>query len=437
MNELSATGRTRVLIVSEQFYPGSKTDALLMNQLAEDLVASGRPVTVLTSRLVDSPARLPARQTWRGVEIRRIRSLILPGASTVVKIINRFCLMLAGFFYLPLIGRHRLVLCLSTPPLFPYLGALARRRRPLRFIFLLYDLYPEILAEMGLAKPSSLSYRLLGRLYRTILRRADRVICLGRDVRDYLLEHKGLRADQPVLIPNWADERRLADVATEHRYRRRYGLEDKLLVAYSGNLGLFHEFDTLLDAAALLQASGDSRIALVVVGRGDQKAAVVARAGELGLQNVFFNDFMSEADHYDLLASADLLLVTLKPGVERFSVPSKTYPYLLSGKPVIAVMRREAEIARTLAEEAIGFVIEPGRPQDLVRLLLELAEQPEQLSELGERARAVGRRRFARSVVTRQYDRLLSDLEQEAGWQQAAADAGSGAKAAAAGERDS
>jgi glycosyltransferase involved in cell wall biosynthesis len=302
-------------------------------------------------------------------------------------------------------------MCLSTPPLFPYLGALARKRRGPRFVFLLYDLYPEVAVLMGLTREKSLSFRLLDRVYRTVFRKADRVVCLGRDVQGYLAETKGVGPDRAVLIPNWADPRKVVSTEPRHVFRREHGLVGKLMLVYSGNMGLFHDFDTLLDAAGVLQAEGVDDIVFVLVGRGDQRARVQKLQGERGLRNVVLGEFLPEADHYDLLASADLLLSTLKPGAGRFSVPSKTYPYLISGKPVVAIMDRSAEIAMTLDEEGVGYTIEPGRHDELAALLHEIRRHPEQLVVMGARAREAGLRRFSRGIVTLQYEEMFRTLD--------------------------
>lgn len=404
----------KLLIVSEKYNPSLSTDSILMTQLSEDLFSMGRDVTVLTSRLIETKNSLPAQENIHGVHVRRMRCLRIPGNSTMIKIMNRIFLMISSFFYIPYLRHFDIVMCVSTPPLFPLIGALGEVLFHNKFVFLLYDLYPEVAEFMGLTKHNSIAYRFLNMLYRYVFKHADRIICLGRDIQKYLVSVKKVPLDKTVIITNWADANSVVLKNPDHTFRKRNGIEDKFLVTYSGNLGLFHDFDTLIEAAKsfqLMKNDHNDHIVFAIVGRGDQKARVVSKVGETGLKNIIFDDFLPADEHYDLLASSDVLLTTLKPGVENCSVPSKTYPYIVSGKPVIAIMSAESEIAQTIREEKAGYVIEPGQAESLVSTLEVMMQDPELMQTISNNAKDAGKRRFTREKVIPMYEKLFQSLE--------------------------
>ena len=250
-------------------------------------------------------------------------------------------------------------------------------------------------------------------MYRYIFKHADRIICLGRDIQKYLVSVKMVPFEKTVIITNWADSKSIVSKNPNHYFRKKKGIEKKFLVTYSGNLGLFHDFDTIIDAAKILEEAGEDNIIFAIVGRGDQKAKVVSTVNQIGLKNIIFDDFMPSEEHYDLLASSDVLLTTLKLGVENCSVPSKTYPYIVSGKPVIAIMSPDSEIALTIMEEDAGYVVKPGDASLLVEILKSLICDSEKLLAISTNAKDAGMRRFTRSKVTPMYETLFQSLDNE------------------------
>ena len=117
---------------------------------------------------------------------------------------------------------------------------------------------------------------------------------------------------------------------------------------YSGNLGRFQDFDTLLDAAERLGT--ESRIEVRILGQG-------ARQGDLGreidrrrLTNVTLEDFQDEEAFREELRHAHLGVVTLEPQLEGIGVPSKTYNLLAAGLPLCAIMGTSSEVARIIDE---------------------------------------------------------------------------------------
>jgi glycosyltransferase involved in cell wall biosynthesis len=104
-------------------------------------------------------------------------------------------------------------------------------------------------------------------------------------------------------------------------FRRRYlpALEGKFVVLYAGAHGLSNDLGVLLEAARLLR--GRSEIALVLLGDGKEKPALVAQAGSMGLENVTFLPPLPKTDMPQALAGADACLAILKPVLCTHGVP--------------------------------------------------------------------------------------------------------------------
>jgi glycosyltransferase involved in cell wall biosynthesis len=135
-------------------------------------------------------------------------------------------------------------------------------------------------------------------------------------------------------------------------------------------MGRAHEFSTILEASLLLQRSGETGILFLFVGEGPSKPRLQKEVLRLGLKNVRFLSSEAEETLSESLASADLHLVTMKPGIEGAVVPSKFYGVLAAGRPCLFVGSEDSEVARVIQELGAGTVIPVGDAYSLSKVIL-------------------------------------------------------------------
>jgi glycosyltransferase involved in cell wall biosynthesis len=117
--------------------------------------------------------------------------------------------------------------------------------------------------------------------------------------------------------------------------------------------------------------------------------------------------FVPQSELADLLASADVHFVTLEAGMEGLCVPSKFYTCLASGRPILALVPEECEVAYVVQEAACGVRVEPGDAKMLANSLVALAAEPEAIEEMGCRARRIFEDRF---TTTKTAQRLYETI---------------------------
>ena len=151
--------------------------------------------------------------------------------------------------------------------------------------------------------------------------------------------------------------------------RAAFGLTEKFIVGYSGNLGRAHEFDTLLEAASLLSHDGD--IVFLMIGGGAGMLALRQAVIRRGLDNFQFLPYQSRASLLDSLAAADVHWVSLLPALEGLIVPSKVYGIFASARPVIFIGDQDGEIARLIGPAQAGVTVAVGDARELARRIVE------------------------------------------------------------------
>jgi colanic acid biosynthesis glycosyl transferase WcaI len=91
-------------------------------------------------------------------------------------------------------------------------------------------------------------------------------------------------------------------------------------------------------------------------------------------------------------------------------VPSKVYAILSAGRPFIAMMEENAEVARIARADSVGFVVRPADASALAGAIRDALSHPEILHQMGARARRVAEDRFDRHKVTREFEAMLASV---------------------------
>jgi colanic acid biosynthesis glycosyl transferase WcaI len=192
-------------------------------------------------------------------------------------------------------------------------------------------------------------------------------------------------------------------------FRRHLG--EKFVVMYSGNIGLSQQLEAVLEAAGGLR--DDQRILFAIIGEGARRKWLEERARAMGLPNVIFLPYQPQENLGESLSAADLHLIPLAPGAAGCLVPSKIYGILAAGRPFIAMMEESAEVAQIAREDGVGFVVQPGDVDALVRAIREAVDAPERLKQMGMRARRLAELRFDRIKVTSRFGSVLASVAME------------------------
>ena len=326
--------------------------------------------------------------------------LVIPKSRALLRYLDFLVyFVLAG--YAALGERAEVVVVETDPPILGALGAILGTLRRCRFVYYCQDIYPEVGIATGALK--SRAMRLLVRFSNWVaFRCADAVVVLAADMAG-LLRRKGVPGGKIVLVPNWIDCSKVKPQEPRADLRERYA--DRFVVMYAGNLGWTQNLDSVLDAALLLQKQ--SHLQFVLVGEGARRSHLEAEAKARRLTNVDFIARVDPSRMSEVLAAASLHLIPLGPGVAGTMVPSKVYGILAAGKPFIAMMERDAEVARIAAEAEVGFVVAPGDAAALAATITDCIGNRELLAEMGRRARVLAERSYNRRLMTRRFAEVL------------------------------
>ena len=401
----------RVVFVNRFFHPDYCATSQILTDLAFGLQNTHTNVHVVTSRLRYEAGgeRLTAKEEIRGVAVHRVWSSGFGRSTLIGRVLDYLTFFPAVFFcLLKILHRGDIAIAKTDPPLISVAVWLAARWRGAVLVNWLQDLFPEVAAALGVHAARGPLGRALIRLRdRTLMEAAVNVV-VGHRTKD-VLRARGIPDDRIAVITNWADGTAIKPLsATANPLRQEWGLIDKFVVGYSGNVGRAHEFETIINAAELLK--GDPAIVFLFIGGGHSYRCVQAEARRRRLSNIVFKPYQPREGLPQSITLPDVHLVSLLPVLEGFIVPSKFYGAIAAGRPVVFIGSSNGELAREIAHLNCGATVEPKDAAALAYLLQRLHEQYEIADTMGKNARSAFEKYFDKAHALTKWRTLLAGL---------------------------
>ncbi len=177
-----------------------------------------------------------------------------------------------------------------------------------------------------------------------------------------------------------------------NRLRAELGLGDCFTISYSGNMGLGHDFETVLGAMELLR---EEEIHWLFIGDGPQKNFIRRKIDELSISSrTTFLEYRERDDLPVSLTAAHASLVTMQREIAGLLVPSKAYGILAAGVPLVYVGPAIGRVADMVRNHGVGIDVRNGDSPGLAAGILELKRNPGARREMSRRARSLFDARF-------------------------------------------
>ncbi len=405
-----------IAFFNRAFYPEMSATGQLLAELTEGLARDhGCQVTVVTGIPMGGVSGAWSRpKRWRFITQEQLGSvrILRANGTTFSKrtFLGRAVNYLTYFLSSCLAGFHLkhpdVIVALTDPPIIGLSALLAARRFRCPMVNSYRDIFPEVGRLLEDFKSPFVDW-VLQQTNRIIIRQATRLVVLGEAMRDRLIQEKGARAEQIAIIPDWADGKSIVPSARQNRFSAAHELDNRFVVMHCGNMGASQNLDVVLEAIALLRNLPE--LMLVFVGDGIKKASLEQRALRMQLTNVRFLPYQPKEELSDTFAAADCFVISLKPGLAGYITPSKLYGILASGRPYVAVVDEECDVARITKRYRCGLLAQPGNAQDLAEKIRTLYRNRVLAQQLGVSARQAFSA-FDRPVGVKAYYNLFRTL---------------------------
>jgi glycosyltransferase involved in cell wall biosynthesis len=399
----------RLLLIHQYFAGPAEPGGTRHYELAAHFVRQGHDCSIVASTLNFTTGRRVAE--GRGIVVRQwidgirvLRSYTIP---TLHKGFSGRVVALVSFMITSVWAALRAgdvdVVMGTSPPLFQAVSAWlvsALRRRPL--LLEIRDLWPEFAIDIGVLKNPVLIG--LARWVENFLyRRATHLLVNSPAYRDYLLG-KGVPDEKITVIANGVDPDMFTPESDGRSFRDELALGDKFVITYAGALGMANDIDTILRAAARLR--GETRIRILLVGDGKERANLQAKAKQFELANLVFVGTRSKAQMADVLAASDACIATLKNiPMFRTTYPNKVFDYMAAGRPTLLAI--DGVIRQVVDAAGGGIFVPPGDDRALAAAAQALCDDRARGRAMGLAARRYVVEHFHRQQQAEDFVRLV------------------------------
>lgn len=402
-----------ILLLAQHYAPEDVSGAALGTELTADLIKNGHQVTFITCApnypqgqvFPGYRNRLYQVEMLHGVRVIRVWSYISPNKSVWSRTMNYGTFSLAALPGGLFADKPDLVFSWSPPLPLGISAWILSRIWHIPWALRVEDLYPDAAIAAGILRQGSI-VRSLKRLETFLYARADHISLISEGFRRNLLA-KGVSDRKLSVTPVWADPDVVRPMDKDNEFRRQQKLSGKFVIMYAGTLGYNTALEDVLDAADLLRDEDSLRF--VIVGEGVKKPALAELILRRNLHNVQLLPFQPREAYGEMMAAADVSLVTLNDRSFGFSLPSKTFNIMASARPILAVSPVESEIAQLVIEGGCGVTVPPGQPTALAEQILLLRNRPDLLETMGRNGRSLLETRYSRARCVEAMTRTMTE----------------------------
>ena len=411
--------KKKLLMYTNYFYPEVATTGQILTELAEGLTDTF-DVTVICeipsyAQAIDEKYKTKRFyfEEYKGMKVIRVRVPEVNKQSKVsrVKYILSYFFNCIGATFKA--GKFDLVFTVTQPPILGgLLGVIGKIATRGKLMYQIMDFNPEQTIAVNYAG----NKMVLGAMMwfdKLSCRFSDVVVTLGRDMQETLYKRfKSKNVPNNVVINNWIDETKVYPL--EHSdervaaFRKQYGLEGKFVIMTSGNIGLYYDFENLLEIMAKFKDEKD--IVFAFVGDGLVKPKLQEYVEKHHLTNVVFAPFQKKEDLNYSLNAADVHIVTNALGVKGVSVPSKIYGILAVNKPIWGILEKGSEAWRIIEDSNCGILAEAANYEQIEETLRTVIAEKEKFVEKHSTGRAYLEAHLTKNQSIDAYRKALLDI---------------------------
>jgi len=400
----------RILFLSDNFLPEVNAPATRLYEHAIRWVRAGHEVTVITCAPNFPEGKLFAgyRNAWRqvemldGIRVVRVKTYITANEGFLRRTLDYVSFMLMATV-MSIFERRPDVVVATSPQFFCAIAGWmvsVMKRRP--FIFELRDLWPASIIAVGAMK-KSLVIRLLEKLELFLYRRATCIVSVTEAFREDLVS-RGIPREKIEVVLNGVDLGRYGVRPRDAELAREFGLGGKFVAGYIGTHGMAHALPKVLEAAERLLHREE--IVFLFAGAGAERARVEQIVAERGLRNVRLVPRQPKERMPVLWSLCDLSIVPLRnTPVFATVIPSKIFESMGMGVPIL-ISLPEGEATGIIRRTGAGVCLPPEDPEAMAEAIAHLANNPDELARLRDRARSSAQQ-FSRDVLA---ERMLDVL---------------------------
>lgn len=409
----------KLLLYANYFYPEVASTAQILTELCVGLKEK-YDVTVIcsvpcyTGKIEEKYKKEKYYfEEYNGIKIIRVRVKDFnkkSKKSRIFHILSYFFNSISATFK---VGKQDIVYTISQPPVLGgILGNIGRIITKGKLIYNIQDFNPEQIMAVNYSK-NKFILKLMMMLDKHTCRKSSLIVTVGTDMQETLenrFNHKNVPNN--VVINNWMNEKEVYPLEKNNKkiieFKKKYNLENKFVIMYSGNIGLYYDLENLMDVFEKFKDEKD--VVFAFVGEGTVKDNLVEICKDKKMKNVEFIPYQDKKDLVYSLNTADIHLVVNAKGIKGVSVPSKIYGCLATNVPVFGILEPGTEAWNIVEKSNCGILSETGNYEQIEDNLRKVIKEKEKFVKKHETGRKYLEENFTKDKSIEKYIKEIDKL---------------------------
>ncbi|QHS23481.1 glycosyltransferase family 4 protein [Virgibacillus sp. MSP4-1] len=256
-------------------------------------------------------------------------------------------------------------------------------------LLIVKDIFPQNALDIGLMK-KGLIYKVFRYIERRIYRISDYLGCMSSKNVEYIAKHNNVPPQKFFILENWSStlERLQLQEPELNNIKNKYGLKEKFVCTFGGNISPANELEFLIKLAEKVEKNQIKDIVFVIIGKGIAKKKIENEIRRKNLSNVKIFDLIPTEEYDQLLQATDIGLINLNRQYTIPNIPSKTLNLMRIGKPILAATDSNTDYKELITDYAnCGLWCETGDLDTYYNNLLKLKNSNKLRDMFSENAR--------------------------------------------------
>lgn len=422
--------KKNLLIYAHYYIPDTASTGQIVRELAEGMLDTFNitVICVVPSYLGTVEDRYKTQKYYReninGVDVLRIRVPEFDKANKKSRIKNILAYFFGAMSATFKVGKMDYVFSISQPPILGgLLGVWGKWIKRAKFIYNIQDFNPEQVLAVGYSKNKLVTDAMM-MLDKFSCRRSNLIITVGRDLVETVNKRfKYKNVPKTVMINNWIDEIEIYPLPSDNpkvvEFKKKYGLENKFVIMYSGNIGLYYDLENIFKNVLINfrktegiegpKTSDGREVVFAFVGAGSVQDKLVLYTRQNKFENIVFIPYQHKEELIYSLNAADVHWCVNAKGIKGVSVPSKAYGIMAVGKPILGVLEEGSEARFLIEDTQCGKCCTPGDYESIKdEINWFINQKQEALNDIGTKGTGYLRDNLTRDISVSKYKEEIS-----------------------------
>lgn len=408
--------RKKMLVYAHYYYPDVASTGQILKELCEGL---SREFDITVICAVPSYSG-NVEQKYKnkkyfiedisGIKVIRVRVPSFKKSDKVSRVKNLIAYFFRAIWATYKLEKQDFIFAISQPPILGgMLGVIGKLLKKGKLIYNIQDFNPEQTLAIGYTN-NSMILNLALAIDKFSCKMSDKIIVVGRDMQETLRNRfNNINVPNNTFINNWINEKEIYPLSDDNEniqaFKKQYNLENKTVIMYSGNIGLYYDLENLIEVIGRFKNRDD--VIFAFIGDGTKKQDIENYANIHDLKNVQFIPYQDKKDLIYSLNAGDVHWVVNAKGIKGVSVPSKLYGIMAAGKTVFGVLEKGSE-ARLIIEDCnCGICVEPGNYDLIYHELMNVIDNIDEYKSLGIRGKEYVDNFIKKDVAIEKYSKEI------------------------------